>query len=409
MSRRHWIAIIAVAIIVVAGALTALHLVRPRPGGPAVAPPLPATARPRVHQPPTEPVGLTLHGRVEAAQDHEVTAPREASVLALATSEGQPVAQGQLLVQLDAPALRRQLDEAQRRLAHLRALLEKANDPALRDRLEAAESFAQATAAKQEQMQAELDAFAGQNAEAATVLDTYERARAEADQADVARDRARRALDNAQKIAVSTGKPPANLNTLAAEHDAALRRCQETQARLEQARAARQRLRQQVDRLNLLRRRVGDGKTTLRQSQESLRKLRQDPAVAMIAQGRQRVQQAEAQVTRLQGEIARLGLKAPIGGLLRELRARPGRAVRAGEVLAIVAESGGPRLVCDATAAEAAKLVVGMKSRVTLADRSTFDATVSQLVPGKDATRVYLVPRARRALPAVGTTLAAAL
>jgi len=408
--------VVALAAVLLIGVLVGLyltgHLVPRQPAG-AVPPEHVAkpagklTGKPTVT--PEEPLGLSLQGRVEAARDHQATAPGEATVMALAAPEGQPVVQGQLLLQLDAPTRRGALDAARKELERVKGLAEKASDPPLRDRLQGAETYAQQCAQKQQRMQAELDAFQQTRPELATVLETFQAARAEAESASLAFQNVSQEFNRVQGAAAHTGKPSAGFNDVSARYQAAYRRNAEAQARLEQARAARQQRHAEIAQLDLLRRRVTSGRETLKQARAALEKLRQTPAVAMMTQGRQRVQQATARVTALEAEIGKLAVKAPVAGMLHELTVRPGQRVQAGAVLAVVSEAGGSRLVCDAPARDAARLAVGMKAQVSLAGGRPFDATVSQLVPEQTATRVYLVPRKPLKLPAPGTMLIATL
>ncbi|MBU0607896.1 MAG: HlyD family secretion protein, partial [Armatimonadetes bacterium] len=359
MSKSQRNIVVALAAVLLIGVLVGLYLtghLGPRPPVGAVPPGHVAQPAGKPTATPAKPLGLSLQGRVEAARDHQVTAPREATVLALAAPEGQPVVQGQLLIQLDVPALRGELAAARKELDQVKSLVEKANDPTLRARLQAAEANAQHTAQKQEQMQAELDAFTAQHPEVPSLLATLQVAQAEATSASLAFQRVSEEFRRAQEAATRTGKPSANFNEIAGRYAEAQRRNSEAQARFDQARAARQQRRAEIVQFDLLRRRVTSGRETLKQAQAALKKLRQTPAVAMIAQGRQRVQQATARVTALEAEVEKLAVKAPVAGMLRELKARPGQKVPAGAVLAVVSEAGGSRLVCEARAQDTARL-----------------------------------------------------
>ena len=407
MSKRLWQIVVAAAVVLVLGILVGLYATGRLPGRQAaVTQPIPPTPeRTTTRQPRPRAAGLSLRGRVEAAQTREVTSPRDGRVVALGCSEGQPVAQGQLLMQVDVPTLRRQLADAKQRLAHLQALREKADDPELRSDLQTAEANAKAAVAKQQQMQAELREFESRHPEVAAVLNTYQAAQAEAASAEMAYQNAQRVLDEAQKQVAITGKRSAQYDQVTSRYQAAYARHRAAQNGLERARAARWRLQSDVVKLNILRQRVASGKNLVPQAQAALERLRRRPEVAMIAKGKQQVEEAAAQVSRLEAEVAKLALTAPTSGLLRELRARPGQQVRAGQCVAVVSESGGARLVFQAGLKDGQRLAVGMKATVGLPDGSTFGGTLSQLAPEKTLVRVYVVPLQHRELPAPGTPL----
>lgn len=407
MSKRLWQIVVAAAVVLVLGVLAGLYVSGRLPGRqPVVTPPVqPVPGRTTTRQPRPRPAGLSLRGQVEAAQTREVTSPRDGRVVALGCSERQPVAQGQLLMQVDVPALRQQLADAKKRLAHLQALAEKADDPELRDRLNAAEARAREAVARQQRMQAELNEFESQHPEVAAVLNTYQAAEAEAASADMAYRNAQHALAEAQKQVAATGKRAAQYDQVMSRYQAAYARQRAAQNSLEQARGARWRLQSDVVKLNVLRQRVASGKNLIPQAQAALEKLRRRPEVAMIARGKQQVEEAAAQVSRLEAEVAKLALTAPASGLLREIRARPGQQVRAGQCLAVISESGGARLVFQASLRDGQRLAVGMKATVSLPDGSTFVGTLSQLAPEKTLVRVYVVPLKHRELPPPGTPL----
>jgi len=407
VSKHLWQVVVAAAVILVVGVLAGLYVSGRLPGRqPVVAPPVQTVpGRTTTRQPRPRPAGLSLRGQVEAAQTREVTSPRDGRVVALGCSERQPVAQGQLLMQVDVPALRQRLADAKKRLAHLQALAEKADDPELRDRLNAAEARAREAVARQQRMQAELNEFESQHPEVAAVLNTYEAAQAQAASADLAYQNAQRALSAAQEQAMATRKRAANYDQVMSQYQAAYARQRAAQSSLEQARTALWRLQSDVVKLNVLRQRVSSGKASVPQAQAALEKLRRRPEVAMIAKGKQQVEEAAGQVAALEAEVAKLALTAPASGLLRELRARPGQRVRAGQCVAIVSESGGARLVFQASLKDGQRLAVGMRATVSLPDRSTIRGTVGQLVPEKTLVRVYVVPLKHRDLPAPGTLL----
>jgi len=411
VTSRSWRIIIIAAVIVITGTLLTLVLtgrLAPR----TTAPPASGqagvlSAPPKVRVP--KPAGLTLHGRVEAARTHGAVAPRDARVVALSASEGQPVVGGQLLVQLDVLALRQDLSAARKQLADLKTLQAKGNDPALRDKLQATEGQTKEAVLRLQRMQTELATFERDHPDAVTILETYQAAEAEAASAALAYQNAQREFDQVQATAGRAGKPPANFEALQARYAAAAKRNGAAQARFEQVRAGRARLRDDITKLDILRQRVTSGKHMVQQTQAALERLRRTPAVAMIAQGQQRLNEANDRVANLEGEVAKLAVKAPVDGVLREIRARPGRGVRAGEVLAMVSATGGARLVFEAGAKDAARLAVGMRAKVSLPDQSTFEGAVGQLVPDQARVWVYVVPLKARPLPPPGTALVAQL
>lgn len=414
MNSRFGRIAIAAASVAVLGVLLGLVLtgrLAPRPVAPTATAPATTASPPaqpqRTHA--LKPAGLTLRGQVQAAKTHGIVAPSAGTVVALSAPEGQPVVQGQLVMQLDVPALRQQLAAAQKQLTDLKALRAKSLDPDLRDKLQTLEREAQESVIRQKKMQEELATFEREHPDAATILTTHQAVEAEAASAALAYERAMREFNHVQEAATRTGKPPANFSEVSSRFQAAQQRNRDAQARLEQVRQARSRLRDDIVKLNILRQRVTSGKHIIVVTRAALDKFRKNPAVAMVAQGEQQVKQATDRIESLQKQIGKLALKAPVSGMLREIKARPGQAVKAGQTLAVVGDTGGARLVFDVGSKDATRVEVGMKAQVILPDQKRFEAAVGQIVPEKAVTRIFLVPVKQTDLPVPGTALTAEL
>ena len=82
--------------------------------------------------------------------------------------------------------------------------------------------------------------------------------------------------------------------------------------------------------------------------------------------------------------------------------------------MAVVEETGEPRLVFEAPAAQTAALVVGQRALVAVADAEDerglgFAAAITQVVAAGERAMVYLQPLGKVSLPPAGTALTARL
>jgi multidrug efflux pump subunit AcrA (membrane-fusion protein) len=350
-------------------------------------------------------LGLTLHGQVQAATRHEITAPAAGKVAGLMVSPGQSVAAGQELLQLDAPALRRRLVAAQQDVARLQALHEKSKDRRVQERLDKAEALlSNVTGILQERRQ-QLDDFRKQNPGAVIALDTLAQARDRLDAADQALREAEQQFQTAAERAGATGKPDPNLPRLKSERDQCLAEREAAHAATADATAAHDRRREEIQRLAALTTGVDHAVKLQRDLQAQLERVKKEPEVAMLLQGARRIQQAQDRVTELERQVAALSVRAPAAGVLQDLRARPGQAVTQAEVVAVIADAG-PRLVFTASAADVARLAIGWRVTVTPAGGQPFKAAISELDP---AGRLIVQPLQPQSLPPPQTPLQAKL
>lgn len=405
MTGRTWRIIIIIVIALIAGGIIGMSLVgRPEVWQPPVAPktPPPATSDAR-------PLGLTLHGQVQAARVQQILAPTAAKVTALVAPEGQPLAEGQPILQLDDPALRGRVAAARANLAKLQALQEKARDPLTQQRLQAAQARVDEAQVRLTQAREALQEFAAKNAGAAAVLDTYVAAQERADEVKGQYERAQTRFNQLQDKVAQTGKPTAEFLAAQQEFERLTQQHREAQSQFEQAREARSRSRHELTQLSLLRQRVASGEKIVADLRRLQQRALQTPEAKMLAQGEQRVQQAKAALAKLEQQQGKLAIEAPVSGTLSAIKVRPGQQVKAGQVLAVMQETGGARLVFRAGQGDHKRLAVGQRAKFSADNNAWVTAAVSQIVPEETSVRVYLVPVGEGAVPAPGTALTATL
>lgn len=405
MTGRTWRMIIIIVIALIAGGIIGMSLVgRPQVWQPPVAPetPPPATSDAR-------PLGLTLHGQVQAARVQQIVAPTAAKVVALAAPEGQPLAEGQPILHLDDPGLRERLAAARANLEKLRALQEKARDPLTQQRLEAAQARVDEGQVRLTKAREALQEFAAKNAGAASLLDTYVAVEERANEVKGQYERVQTRFNQLQDKVAKTGKPTADFLAAQREFERLTQQHREAQSQFEQAREARSRSRHEITQLSLLRRRVASSENILADLRRLQQQALQTPEAKMFAEGEQRVQQAKAALAKLEQQQGGLAIKAPVSGTLSAIKVRPGQQVKAGQVLAVIQEAGGARLVFQAGQDARERLAVGQRAKFSADNGEWVTAAVSQIVPLETSVRVYLVPVGKGSVPAPGTALTATL
>jgi multidrug resistance efflux pump len=142
--------------------------------------------------------------------------------------------------------------------------------------------------------------------------------------------------------------------------------------------------------------------------------LKKSPAAVAAARANELVAAAEARVAVADWALAACAVTAQGPGRLAELRVRPGMKVRPGQSLALVEETGAPRMVFEAPAALRARLAVGQRALVAVADaegtgEKGFAAAITQIVAAGESAIVYLQPLGSVSVPAAGTALTARL
>lgn len=351
---------------------------------------------------------LVLHGDVSAAAKEQVKAATNGTVGALLTAEGQPVAEGQLLVQLECPDLLSELNAARKRLEQAKARIAQARDDPEIKRLQKIEQALVQTLQSLETAELQLRSYRQQHSAAAEALKFRERAEENARRA--------RGLYLAAKAAFEKAKAKANPNSEADTRTVVRARMQMedakkaldlTQSELADARAATDRYRSEVLQLQTLQREVQAG-SKRRAELAAVRKrlaARREAQQKAIREARR--QEAEAAVSTAEQAVKRCQVRAPRAGRLVSLQVRPGEKVRTGQTLAEIELSGGARLVCRGSAADADRVQVGQDATVEPVGGTRFAGRVSQVERLGDWTKVFIQPVGETALPAPGTALVA--
>lgn len=393
--------------------LLALLVVASRFGGLAG---LPALVRPGKAPDGTPPVvgkprfgrELVLHGQVSAAAREQVKAATNGTVGALLAAEGQPVAEGQILIQLECPNLVQELHAARKRLEQARAKIAQARDDPEIKRLQKIEQALVQTLQSLETAELQLRSYRQQHSAAAEALKFRERAEENARRARRLYLAAKAAFEKAQAKA----KPNSEADTRTVfrarvQMEDAKKALDLTQSELADARTATDRYRTEVLQLQTLQREV-QAVTKRRAELAAVRKrlaARRKAQQEAIREARR--QEAEAAVSTAEQAMKRCQVMAPRAGRLVSLKVRPGEEVRKGQTLAEIELSGGARLVCRGSAADADRVQVGQDATVEPVGGTSFAGRVSQVERLGDLTKVFIQPVGETALPAPGTALVA--
>ncbi len=357
-------------------------------------------------------LNIVLQGSVQAARIHDILAPAKGQIVALFAAEGQPVAESQLLFVLDDPSLRQRLISAQTEVARLKKLQDKASDPRLRQEIQSAQAAALEAKRRLQQAKQELRQFQQEHPEVETIQQTYAQAEKEAQAARAAFEPLRVAFEKAQREIAKTGHVPADFETLQQKYQRALQRQEEAQTRLVLARQERARIRADILRLELLRRRIASGEKFAAEMEARWNRLQKSPEARMMAEGLKRLKEAEEALARLEKQRVALTIKAPVAGTLAELYVRPGQNVSEGQLLGRIQETGGARFIFRASPQLAQKLAVGQRAQISVPRNqsiSPFRGTISQIAPDKDVVWIYIVPLEKIPLLPPGTALIARL
>jgi len=367
---------------------------------------------PRLMQNKTQGAHIVLQGAVQAARCHDILAPAGGQIVALFAAEGQPVAESQLLFVLDDPSLRQSLAAAQAEVARLKKLQDKASDPRLWQEIRSAQAAALEAKRRLQQAKQELRQFQQEHPEVETIQQTYAQAEKEAVEARAAFEPLRLAFEKAQREIAKKGHVPSGFEALQQKYLRALQRQQEAQTRLVLARQERARIRADILRLELLRRRIASGEKFAAEMEARWNRLQKRPEARMMAEGLKRLKEAEEALARLEKQRAALTIKAPVAGTLAELYVRPGQNVPEGQLLARIQETGGARFIFRASPQLAQKLSVGQRAQISVPRHQSiapFRGTISQIAPDKDVVWIYIVPLDKIPSLPPGTALTARL
>lgn len=393
------IALLAVGSMLGGGLAGLPALVRPDRSGDST---LPIVGKPRFGR------ELVLHGNVSAAATEEVKAPTNGTVGALLTTEGQPVAEGQVLVQLECPDLMKELQAARKRLDQAKSKAAQTRDDPELKQLQQTESALKQTLAALEAAELELRSYRQQHSAAAEALKFRELAEENARRAQRLHLAAKEAFSKAQANAKPTGgADPPELVRARRQMEDTQKALDLTQSQLADARASTGQYADEVLRLQTLQREaeaIGRRRSEL----DSVRKrLAAKQDAQRRAQSQSRTQQAESALQAAERAVAQCQIKAPRAGRLVFLKARPGDEVKAGQVLAKIEVSGGARLVFRGSASDADIVQVGQDATIEPVGGTGFAARVSQVERLDSGVKVFAQPTGDVGLPAPGTALVA--
>jgi multidrug resistance efflux pump len=363
---------------------------------------------------PSHPTAELLKGLVQGPARHELKAAVSGTVLAVGASETMPVVTGQLIAQIDSPQVRESLREARSRLQQVQAQTSAARNEAIQQKLETAEADVQAAQTNAAQAATQLEKFSSHNTTAVAAVARAEEAEAALKQAVRARQEANATLQALQARMSKSGQRDPSLEHVQSETSRTTEALVQTQKSFTSARQTRVRLREQIAELVRLQQGLEMRKRSVASANNKLQQLKQTPAAVAAERGDELIAGAQAEVAKAQRVVASRAVKSETPGRLAELRVRPGMKVQAGQAVALVEDTGGPRLVFEAPAAQMAALVVGQRALVAVADEKNgngqgFAAAITQVVAAGERALVYLQPLGKVSLPPVGTALTARL
>ncbi|MHB8996087.1 MAG: HlyD family efflux transporter periplasmic adaptor subunit [Armatimonadota bacterium] len=363
---------------------------------------------------PSHPTAELLKGLVQGPQRHELKAAASGTILAVGASETMPVAEGQLIAQIDSNAAREDVRAARARLQQVQAQTSTARTEGTGEKLRTAQANVQAAQASVKQAEKQLEEFSIRNTTAVAALERAGATEAILKQAVRARQQANDALQAAQMKMGESGQLDPRLKGLQQEVKRTTEALVEAQKAFTSARQTRERLGKQVAELVRLQRGIQMRKSSVARAEHRLQQLRQTPAAVAALRAEQLVKVAQTQVEKAEQSLAACAVRAENPGRLAELHVRPGMKVQAGQPVAVVEDTSGPRLVFEAPAAHLAALLVGQRAHVAVADPGEskvkdFAAAITGVVAAGERAVIYLQPLGKVSLPPVGTALTAQL
>ena len=353
---------------------------------------------------------LVLHGVVSAASQETIKSPVDGVVTVWAASQGNPVAEGQLLLQISNPRLEARVREAEANLARTRSEVAKAKSDPGRKRLAAAQALLREVRDRAERAELELRDYRRQNPKAVNALAWKLRAEENARRARVGYLAAKAAFDKAQAATKpGTQTNLAQLFTLRRQMETAKQTGDLYGSEVQDARQACDQYPNEIIRLQTMGRGSADSRKRLPALEAAVRGLsaRQDRLLKATRQGK--IAEAEAKVRSAQAAVARCQVTAPRAGALTALRARPGQRVKAGQALAVIKLQGGSRLVFRASLQDLKTIQVGQDASVAAGTGPSFPARVSQVNRLARDGQVFVQPVGDVQLPSPETALVARL
>lgn len=363
---------------------------------------------------PSHPTAELLKGLVQGPERHELKAAASGTILAVGASETMPVAEGQLIAQIDSPAAREDVRAARARLQKVQAQTSTARTEGTGQKLRAAQANVEAAQASIKQAEMQLEEFSSRNTTAVAALERAGEAEAALKQAARARQQANDALQAVQIKMGESGQLAPRLESLQQEVKRTTEALVEAQKAFTTARQTRERLGKQVAELVRLQRGIQMRRSSVDRANHKLQQLEQTPAAVAVRRAEELVASAQARVEKAERTVAACAVKAEAPGRLAQLHVRPGMKVQAGQPVAVVEGTGGPRLVFEAPAAQLAALLVGQLAHVAVADpgeskAKDFVAAITGVVSAGERAVIYLQPLGKVPLPPVGTALTAQL
>lgn len=336
-----------------------------------------------------------------------VQSPAAGRVVALGASEGKPVAAGQLVAQVDSAAAKQRLAEARAGLQRVQRQVDEVKTSPIHAKLREAHLRLQGALQSREQARARLKDFETRQPQISNLASAARDAAEKARKTQAALRAKSAALAAAQKRAKGPDDP--EVLQLRADADRCYMEATAAARRLDMDRQSASRQREQLAALARLQSAVRRADKLALAYGAQLTQLRRSPEGQAALKGSSLVETAQRQAAAAEARVSSCALKARVAGRLSELRVRPGTVVKAGQTVAVIEQSGGDRLVCTVAPAELATLAVGQRAQVRPTGGSPFAAAIGQLVPGRDAALVYLLPLGRAPLPARGTAIVAEL
>jgi multidrug resistance efflux pump len=408
---RHLVWIAAAAAVV---ATAVILLPRLRSGGPSeptpAGPTRPVSAPAAVVGAPRSRHELVLHGVVAAASQETIKSPVDGVVTVLAASQGNPVAEGQLLLQIKNAPLEARAREAEAALARTRAAVTRTKSDPDRKRLAEAQRLLGEVRDRAERAELELRRYRQENPQAVNALAWKQRAEENARRARAGYLAAKATFDKAQAAAKSgTQTNPAQSFTLRRQMETAKQTEDHYGTEVQSARKAADQSPNEIIRLQTMERTVADSHKRLPAMAAAVRSLaaREDRLLKATRQGK--IAEAEARARSAQAAVARCQVTAPRAGALTALGVRPGQRVKAGQALGVIKLQGGSRLVFRASLEDLKTIQVGQDASVAAGTGPSFPARVSQVNRLAREGQVYVQPVGDVRLPSPETALVARL
>lgn len=360
------------------------------------------------HNATPRPAARVFQGEVKLTTNQELQAPIAGTVVAQGATETLPVKADQLILQIDSPQARAQLQQGQARLKAAQAQAAAPVSSSFHDKLQLAQMHLDSTTTMRQQTEKQLAEARALQPAAVQALENATQAEQQATASKQALEQAQAALDAAFKQK-GAGKTPPEVQNLQTALEARRQEHVAAQGRMQAAMQAHVQQREEIGKLQRLQGELLGLQRSEKQFAAQLQQLQRSPQAQAASSRDQAVKVAQAQIAAAQALLDRCALKAASNGTLTELRARPGMKVKPGQILAIIQANPEPRLTFHVPAAQAGGLEVGQRAEVTLAGGKAFPAAISQMIHQDDGILMYLQPVDKTALPAVGTALTAQL